>query len=284
MHNGLKNQFLKEHCRTASTARIYGIAINQFLNFINGAKISRVNYYNFETYLFKERGNSAQSVKTKLSGVREFYFWLADFGHIDIKEAKRLRLPNSAPNPTGTLTPKEAQAFYYTKINGPCAYVNERDALIFKFLLMFGVRANELINLKWGDLKSDVVKFEIKGGGVTHKKIPPEILKEIKKYKKAYCLKFIGIKNHYPFFASSKKSLLPKKLKYSSFFYMIKRRSVTLVNKKIRPHEFRTTAIIKAYEKTKCIMQTKDFANHKSVETTQRYLHFLKLKDFYLSY
>jgi len=156
--------------------------------------------------------------------------------------------------------------------------LGKRDFTILLLMLETGIRRDELCNLKRGDLKIEDKKIWIHvwGKGGKQRKIPikdRELIEALQKYwEKA------GISNEptQPMFLTIGKGGSKKihALGHEAVRGIIKKYvKLAKINKSIHPHSLRHSFITHALRKSGDIVAVQVLAGHKSIQTTQVYLH-----------
>jgi len=157
----------KKSCN-AATNTIYNInnALERFLTFISDEQqfnakleLSSINKYFITNYLnyLDDAGLSKETQKLHLTLIKNFLIFIADS---DIKNYGFLKL--NLDNIKIKTQQREKESFtqneqllllnYITTLDSTPSYLAQRNALLLKILYYTGVRATELINIKWANI------------------------------------------------------------------------------------------------------------------------------------
>lgn len=256
--------------------------------------IIRVHIFDVEKYIMdmEDKGLKSSTINRKISSLSSLYKWLQkyqdnsnDFTLIkynpfaNLKEAK----PSVVNDDTEFLTKEEAK-----KLLDSISMDNVlgiRNKAILSLALTTALRKSELINIKIGDIKTlhghTVVHVVRKGKKKDIVKVQPQVEQLI--------LKYIDITNRnsqidgsdYLFKGHSTNKRNNNKLNPSTLNYMIKKCCENAgIEKKLKVHSTRHTAITLAITSGATIEKVRDFAAHKNITTTNRYVHSInKLEE-----
>ncbi|MGL4336581.1 MAG: tyrosine-type recombinase/integrase, partial [Turicibacter sp.] len=163
--------------------------------------------------------------------------------------------------------------------------VELRNKTIMSLALTTALRKSEMINIKLSDIKKfseyDVIHIIRKGNKKDMIKIRPEVKLLIDEYINRTDRSYEENPAAYLFIGHSRNKLNNEKLDPSALNYMMK--SVCKkagIEKKLKVHSTRHTAITLAITGGASIEKVRDFAAHKNIITTNRYVHSIdKMKD-----
>ena len=254
--------------------------------------IIQINFIHAEQYILelREKGCAPSTINRKISSLSSLFQWLMKYQ--DNKTGKTLLYFNPFGNlkeekPTVTvqetefLTAEECEklllSFDTTKL------LDLRNKAILSLAFTTALRKSEIINIRLFDLKKygeyDVIEVIRKGNKLDRIKIQPSVKRLINEY--VYQTGRDYQTDSYLFLGHSRNKLNNEKLDPSALNYMLK--SVCKragIDKKLKVHSTRHTAITLAIIGGATIEKVRDFAAHNSIVTTNRYVHSIdKLKD-----
>ena len=254
--------------------------------------IVQINFIHAEQYILelRKKGCAASTINRKISSLSSLYNWLMKYQDnltgktllyfnpfSNLKEEK----PTVTVKETEFLTAEECEillnSFDTTKL------LDLRNKTILSLAFTTALRKSEIINIKLQDIKKygDYETIEVlrKGNKLDRIKIQPSVKKLIDDY--VYQTGRNYTTDSYLFLGHSRNKLNNEKLDPSALNYMIK--SVCKragINKNLKVHSTRHTAITLAIIGGATIEKVRDFAAHNSIVTTNRYVHSIdKLKD-----
>ncbi|HAX72798.1 MAG TPA: integrase [Firmicutes bacterium] len=256
--------------------------------------IIEVNLFHVEHYILelKNKGYASATINRKVSSLSALYKWLLKyqdnrtgtaiirynpFGNL--KEEK----PKVNNQETEFLTQEECVTLL--SVFDTSNLLDLRNKAIMSLALTTALRKSEMIHIKLMDIKKygeyDVIHVTRKGNKADMIKIRPEVLTLIEEYVSRTERDFEQDKDTYLFIGHSRNNLNNEKLDPSTLNYMIK--SVCKkagITKKLKVHSTRHTAITLAITGGASIEKVRDFAAHKNIVTTNRYVHSIdKMKN-----
>ena len=249
--------------------------------------IIAVNIIHTENYILamKESGKSSATINRKLSSLSSLYKWLLKyrdnltdtyiikynpFG--DLKEEK----PKVNNKDTDFLTKEECckllESFDENEI------VDLRNKSLLSLALTTALRKSEIINIKIGDIykygQYDVISVIRKGNKKDLVKLQAPVKMLIDKYIYNTNRTYEEHKDTYLFIGHSRNKNNNEKLDSSTLNYMIKNTCKRVgIEKNIKVHSTRHTAITLAILSGASIEKVRDFAAHRNIATTNRYVH-----------
>lgn len=276
--------FLKEQKargNTEKTIKIYERNLSYFVDFskdIDVAAITKSTVIDYMVYLREKPKNfghkykkinsteklSSVTVQSYIRHLKCFIAWLYENEYVEIDLSKKLKLPKAFKGIKRILTDDEI-----SKIFKACEYTNEsvRNKLILSLMLHSGLRANEVVKLKWDDFIPKENLLTVTGKGQKERIVPIGnfTLNLLKNYKEE--LIFYRCKNLF----------LTKQLKpitYSTINSMIKRIAKSSGVKRLHAHLLRHTFATRYLVKTKGdIVSLQAIMGHTTVKMCQHYLH-----------
>ncbi|MCL1950330.1 MAG: tyrosine-type recombinase/integrase [Turicibacter sp.] len=238
------------------------------------------------------RGLKPATISRKISSLSSLYRWMLKYQ--DNQTGKTLLYYNPFANlkdgkpPIGEtetpfLTKEECQVLLGSFDTG--TLLGLRNKTILSLALTTALRKSEIIGLRLGDIKKsgpyDVANVIRKGGRGDQVKIQPPVLALIQEYVEKTGRDFLKDAPTHLFLGHSPNKKNGGKLDPSTLNYMIKAACKRAgIEKGIKVHSTRHTAITLAILGGATIEKVRDFAAHKSIATTNRYIHSIdRLKD-----
>jgi len=254
-------------------------------------KVSIVHTQNFIMKLMDKNMSSA-TINRKISSLSALYKWLLKYqdnsSSIEIikynpfgnlKEEK----PVINNKETEFLTKEECKILLESIDTS--TILGHRNKTILVLALTTALRKSEIINIKIKHITKytgyDVVKVIRKGGKEDIVKLQRNVLAMIDEYIKLTKRDKITSGEKYLFIGHSTNGNNKEKLNASTLNYMIKRVCKNSgIHKNLRVHSTRHTAITLAILAGATVEKVRDFAAHKNLATTNRYIHSVdKLKN-----
>lgn len=281
------------------TAISYERDIKDFFN-VNSVEIitldhiKKVNIFHVQDFLMKlqNKNLSSATINRKISSLSALYKWLmkykdnyTDFQLIkynpfgNVKEEK----PTVNNKETEFLTKDECKKLLESIET--ITVLGLRNKAILSLAFTTALRKSEIINIKIGDIKKygefEVVEVTRKGNKKDIVKLQPKVLDLIKMYLIETSRDKDRNADEYLFIGHSTNNNNRNKLDASTLNYMIKKVCVNAgIKKKIKVHSTRHTAITLAITNGATIEKVREFAAHRNISTTNRYIHSIdKLKN-----
>lgn len=256
--------------------------------------IIAVNLFDVEHYLLdlRGRGCATATINRKVSSLSSLYKWLLKyqdnktgtallrfnpFGNL--KEEK----PKVTSKETEFLTAEECTQllaiFDTTKL------VELRNKAIIYLALTTALRKSEIIHIQLKDVATygeyDIIHVVRKGNKKDMVKLQAPVKALIDEYVAQTGRDYVADANSYLFIGHSRNKRNNEKLDPSSLNYMIKTACQRAgIEKHLKVHSTRHTAITLAIRGGASIEKVRDFAAHQNVATTNRYVHSVdKLKE-----
>jgi site-specific recombinase XerD len=241
--------------RSSLTIRCYSIDCSQFLNWIQEndltvASPADVMKSHLSEYLssLSDQGLSGRTRARKLAAIKEYFRFLVGTGAIPVSPAESVSAPKRERSGRTYLTPEE-----YTRLLS-LSGSNPRDYAILQVFLQTGIRISELCSITLSDVDlSDRTLTIRQGKGMADRTIELE-----KKGLQA-------IRNYQAEPISGRvQKLLQKYVKLAG------------ITKKISPHSLRYTFATYKAERGVSPYQLQQWLGHRSLNTTQIYVHLGK--------
>lgn len=256
--------------------------------------IKKVSILHSQNFIMKlmDKNMSSATINRKISSLSALYKWLLKYQdnstdiHIikynpfgNLKEEK----PVINNKETEFLTKEECKVLLNSiDISTILGY---RNKTILVLALTTALRKSEIINIKIKHITThtgyDVVKVIRKGGKEDIVKIQGNVLIMINEYIRMTKRNKLSSGEEYLFIGHSTNKNNKKKLDPSTLNYMIKKVCKNAgIDKDLRVHSTRHTAITLAILAGATVEKVRDFAAHKNLATTNRYIHSIdKLKN-----
>lgn len=199
---------------------------------------------------------SPKSIRTAIGILNPFLKWM---GAEPVK-FNLGRLPQSIPD---FLTKEELIDIWNRIAEIPNDIIRARDSVIFKVLLYpLGLRASEVVNLKWRDVKEDKIMVKGKGNKVRQIPIPPSLRKYLVQYRSL-------LKNN------KEEDFVIQSLDGTPITRFELYRIVRKYAPRHHPHSFRHTSITHWLKNGMDLRTAREFSGHSSLVMLERYLHYI---------
>lgn len=221
----------------------------------------------------KDRGElSAITIQDHVRAIKIFWSWLFDNGYIEKNTLAKFPLPKIPKTIIKTLTIEQMQLFL--KAIDKHTSVGARNFCITLLMIDNGMRISEVVAIQIVDLDLTRCRVKIIGKGQKERIVPftkitrKELMKYIKHHREDLC----SLDSPYLFPANDSGHVSIKSIQQS-----IKR----IANKagphgiRCHAHLFRHTFATLFLAKGGNPMVLKDIMGHESMQTTQKYVHFL---------
>ncbi|MCB2299760.1 tyrosine-type recombinase/integrase [Clostridium tagluense] len=249
--------------------------------------IRKVSIVNTQNYIIKlmDKNMSSATINRKISSLSALYKWLLKYQdnstdiHIikynpfgNLKEEK----PVINNKETEFLTKEECKVLL-SSID-TTTILGHRNKTILVLALTTALRKSEIINIKIKHVTTytgyDVVKVRRKGGKEDIVKLQKNVLAMINEYILLTKRNKLHSGEEYLFIGHSSNGKNKEKLDASTLNYMIKKVCKNAgIDKNLQVHSTRHTAITLAILEGATVEKVRDFAAHKNLATTNRYIH-----------
>ena len=261
----------------------YKIDIVQFLNYLlnetnNISEISAlINSKTFSNYIkfLKEKEYKPSTMNRKLSSLKGYTNFLEEEKIIDFNPLKYIKLPK---NPRKI--PKTLDDVDITKLLENPDTLSLREKTIIELMYATGLRASELINLKFADINFTSKSVRVYGKGSKERIIPihQNALHLLKSYWK------IEMDNHNSVVKNNGKIFIREylfvnknklKLTRQGLWYILKQiaKKLGINENKITPHVLRHTFATHLLYNGVPLRHLQEMLGHSSISTTQIYTH-----------
>jgi site-specific recombinase XerD len=256
--------------------------------------IKRVSLVHAQNYIIKlmDKNMSSATINRKLSALSALYNWLLKYQdnssdiHI-IKYNPFGNLKEERPvinnKETEFLTKEECKVLLDSIDTS--TILGYRNKTILALALTTALRKSEIINIKIKNITTytgyDIVKVIRKGGKEDVVKLQRNVIDMINEYIKLTKRTKLSNCEEYLFIGHGANGNNKEKLDSSTLNYMIKKVCKNAgIDKDLRVHSTRHTAITLAILAGATVEKVRDFAAHKNLATTNRYIHSVdKLKN-----
>ncbi|MBD8048084.1 MAG: tyrosine-type recombinase/integrase [Clostridium argentinense] len=256
--------------------------------------IRSVSIFDAQNYILEltSKNLSSATINRKISSLSALYKWLLKYqdnstGKVLIKYNPFGNLKEEKPvinnKDTEFLTKEECKILLQSI--DTTSLIGIRNKAIMSLALTTALRKSEIINIKLKDVTTygnyNVINITRKGNVKDMVKIQDGVLQLINQYVEKSNRDFKKNCDEYLFLGHSKNSIKKEKLNPSSLNYIIKEICKKAnINKNLKVHSTRHTAITIAITEGATIEKVREFAGHKNLATTNRYVHSIdKLKN-----
>ncbi len=281
------------------TKRSYNEDINDFLSFIKSEnvdlrEVNVITIQDYQAFLFKNF--AARSIRRKLGILKRLlnFGYLTKFYSFSMTEwIEYPKIPKHHYSSKSTQQKKEIREMSLETANIIISALDEvvltkrkerdaiksRNRLLGYFLLTTGMRASEIISLRWDNIIKSKKRYfvEFKGKGSKFRKIPlnEKILEEIAIYRGHLELSPDFLNDERPIFIAFSRNK-NEQISYDSLYKLIKKvvKHVS-ANTHISPHWFRHTFVTSLLEQDVPLAVVKELAGHENIATTNLYLERL---------
>lgn len=271
----LRNEYLKYIDASDKTVETYDVGIRQFIYFMQGMSIeqpTRDDILLFREYMLAQ-GSKVATINTYLISLRTFFSFLEYNGiYKNITENVK-SLKDTELHKRSALTIEQCQEV----LNQAQSL---REKLLFYIVLSCGLRANEIVNIRLDDfvLEQGKCRLYVLGKGRDSKtdyvNVPIEVMNLLNEYVKEYKI------TDYLFVSTSSNNF-GGKLTTRSIERIINKmyELAGIKNPSITLHSLRHTFGTIAITNGEDIRDVSKAMRHKSVVTTERYLHDLDMQN-----
>lgn len=240
------------------------------------SSVSIQDAYAFLSYCRNERHNDSASRARKASSLRAYFKYMSvNTKQIDENPMQELESPKAKKSLPKYLTLEES----LNLLNSIDGKFKERDYCIITLFLNCGLRLSELVNLNYGDIRSDN-SMRVTGKGNKERIIylNDMCIDAINEYMKVRPVD--GVKDKYALFLSSRKTRIsPKTVQHIVKAFLDK---AGLGDQGFSTHKLRHTAATLMYQQGNVdVLLIKEILGHENLSTTEIYTHIVdsQLKD-----
>jgi integrase/recombinase XerD len=217
-----------------------------------------------------ERGVKPISVRSWLTGIRAYGYWLHQEGFLSDKP--KIELLRCEQKVIQTLSARQVQALIQFKPKGRNQTRAHTIALV---LLDTGLRISECLGLSQEDIDFDNLILRVKGKGGKHRLVPFTL--ELRKHLFRYLERLaINARSNLAFGTARGTPLTPRNLQ-RDFKEVCRKAGV--VGVRTSPHTFRHSFAVGYLRAGGNLFYLSKILGHTSVKTTERYLQSLGIED-----
>lgn len=260
-----------EKCLSPTTIKIYRNDIVEFQKYLGNKKTiestTRNRLRGFLCFL-EAKHNQPITRRRKLTTLRNFFRYLKDEKKLKENPAELIALPKVVIKEPSYFTEKEIKKIIKI-IKGDKTMYQKRNLLMFKILSETGIRIGELTGLNVNDLdiENEMMTVRRKGGYIQVIPITRSLASYLKGFTKDKT--FIA-----PLFISSfKKRITSRRVNMLIHSYIDK---AGIKKPKASAHSLRHSFCSRLLDKGVNLKTIQILAGHKSITTTERYLHIAK--------
>lgn len=246
---------------------------NYKLTDITFSNITQSIIIEFLNYLEEERKNSITTRNQRLAAIKSFYQYcsIEEIENINnINKVLLIKDKKTVKTTVNYLTEDELKRIF----NGidTSTKIGRRDLMLLSLLYDTGARANEIIELKYGDINLETKRIILDGKG--KKKRIVSMMEKTKILLIQYLKEFNIGSDDYLFNKNHKK--------YNGTFVrdIIRKYKDIIPDKNIYPHVFRHTRAVHLLDHGVNIIYIQEFLGHESVITTQIYASVIEDSKF----
>jgi len=215
---------------------------------------------------------SSFTVQRYVRDVKAFWGWLYNQEYIETNPLAKYPLPKVPKNVTKTLSIEQIKSFLKTMDKHTS--IGARNYCITLLMIDNGMRISEVVTVKIVELNLSKCRAKILGKGQRERVVPftkisrKELLKYIKHHRNNLC----KLDSPYLFPANDGDHVSVKSIQQAMGRLSKK---VGLDGIKYHPHIFRHSFATVFLSKGGQLSTLKDIMGHESIQTTQKYVHFL---------
>lgn len=285
--------------KSPSTAKAYQKDIKDFFKLeieaITIHDLRDVTIFNSQQFILDltSSGISSATINRKVSALSSLYSWIlkyqdnkTGYSILHFNPFANLKEEKPTINNRETAFLSQDEAVRLLDCINTSNILGLRNKAIISLALTTALRKSEIINIKLSDVTAyngyDVIRVTRKGNKQDIVKLQAPVRNLIEQYILRTGRSKEGNPNDYLFIGHSSNGLNGQKLNKSTLNYVINRvaKRAGINNKHLCVHTTRHTAITLAISAGASIEKVRDFAAHKNLSTTNRYIHSLdKIKN-----
>ncbi len=251
--------------------------VKEFFSFLKENKgnfsiesITHIDILDFVIFL-SENLNNNRSIARKISGLKNYFIFVLKLGKITTNPLSDFERPNYEKKLPEFLSIEEVELL--VKVENIDDYQEVRDSCIIEFLYSCGLRASELINLKFSDISFENKIIRVLGKGNKQRFVPAG--------KVAFALLNLYIKNSRSRLSKNYFSTdyifisrFGKKLSRVSIWEIVKKRALIRgIKKNIYPHTLRHSFATHLISNGADLRVVQELLGHSDISTTEIYTH-----------
>lgn len=269
--------------RSPHTLKNYASDLEQFEGFLRkalpspsaeatlAARATRHDVLRFLETLY-EKDYAPSSRHRKIAALQKFFSWLVQnklCPESPIEHFPRPKLPQRDPH---YLHENEFRALLHKPLELGTSLRFVRDRALLSLLISTGIRLSESIQLNTDDLSVKLRQIRLIRKGNKEQRLPltPGAAYHLGVYLKARYIFMEGKKDGPLFISIRRLRLSPRTVQFALKKYA---RLCKIPEEKVTPHALRHTFATYCLDSGVDIVAVREFLGHKSVKTTERYLH-----------
>lgn len=258
-----------ERCLSGHTVRVYGNNLEEFRKYLGKSKFSirTIKRKDVRAFLFSLE-NQPITKRLKQTTLRNFFRFLEDENIISDNPMKNLPLPKVISKEPCYLSESEIKKLLKT-VEKEQGRFQKRDEVAIKILAETGFRLSEVANISLNDINIEKSTIKVRRKGNVEQIVPinKKLNKLLKIFSREKVLDEPLIKSHVG------KRMTPRRFSIMVQKYLEK---AGIARKGISVHSLRHSYCVRILEKGANIRAAQILLGHKSIATTERYMHLTK--------
>lgn len=193
---------ITQHNKSTKTRDAYRLELTLWTAYLisrNSAKdalaAGRTDIEDYIDYCRIDKGNSAVTVRRKLSALKAFYKWAVHGGYLEHSPAEGIELPKQDRRKAVYLKKHEVRRLLQVVVTEPTeqhkaqawARTWRRDLTMIHVKLFQGLRISEVVKLNWSDIDMELGMILVHGKGAKERRVPMHqvtrrILRELREF------------------------------------------------------------------------------------------------------
>ena len=243
---------------SGKTIQNYKYIFNNLFDFVGKDRIEKYVSKDIRKFLMncKEKGNSQNTINTKINALRSLFNWLHKQEIIEKNPLDKIEKPVAKYNSPTFLNHDEVERIR--------EQAEGLDMLIFEVLYSAGIRVSEFVNLDWKDISWDERTITVTGKGDKTRTVPVST-KAFRLLKKEREIR----KDNKPYVLKSREN---NRMSRSSIYRRLKKLGKQAnIDKQVSPVVMRHTFATHLLESGAPIDVVQNLLGHEYLETTQIY-------------
>lgn len=246
------------------TVEVYQRDLLEFGHFAKSSSIKRSHIRDFFCFLIK-KNNQPITRRRKLTTLRTFFQFLENENLIESNPVKNMPSPKVETKEPSYLTEAEIKKLWQA-VKSDKSKFGKRNQIMIRLLIETGMRLNELTSLNVGDINTNerIIKVRRKGNKEQSLPINTELNLFLKNFIK-------NKKLDKPLLISNRGQRITNRRAAITVQKFIKLAKIEKTN--ISAHSLRHSYCVRLLEKGVNLKSIQLLCGHKSISTTERYLH-----------
>lgn len=149
--------YLRQMACQPATIESYSRDALSLLNYLESyglsyAQVHPAIFKNFETYLHNQLHDKPNTIRRMIIGARQFFRFLVKQNYIEDSPLEYVVIPRREEDPSASLSSEQLTLCLDLCHQQESGAKSARDILAFVLLAFEGIKASELINIKWSDV------------------------------------------------------------------------------------------------------------------------------------